>query len=153
MPADDQRWPVLPAGCAAVERCCWCSCVASTHQQQQLLPVVKANILNHSRCKFSCRWQPGSLRYWLVVLSTLPLMLLTRDDSKLSHLIFCFFLNCCAGGYLVPCGTLRYWLVVLSPLPLMLLVWGVIRQHVLWKADVKRCLGLKQAGDLKWNRR
>uniref|UniRef100_A0A383WPS0 Membrane transporter protein n=1 Tax=Tetradesmus obliquus TaxID=3088 RepID=A0A383WPS0_TETOB len=57
------------------------------------------------------------------------------------------------GGYLVPCGTLRYWLVVLSPLPLMLLVWGVIRQHVLWKADVKRCLGIKQAGDLKWNRR
>ncbi|WIA22636.1 hypothetical protein OEZ86_009614 [Tetradesmus obliquus] len=57
------------------------------------------------------------------------------------------------GGYLVHCGTLRYWLVVLSPLPLMLLVWGVIRQHVLWKADVKRCLGLKQAGDLKWNRR
>jgi hypothetical protein len=77
----------------------------------------------------------------------------TTAPTTASRSATCICFATFTGGYLVPCGTTRYWLVVLSPLPLMLIVWSVIRQHVLWKADVKRCLGLKQAGDLKWNSR
>jgi hypothetical protein len=35
----------------------------------------------------------------------------------------------------------------------MLIIWWVTRHHVLWKAEWKKCLGVVDSGDLKWNRR
>lgn len=58
-----------------------------------------------------------------------------------------------SGGFLLTCGSWQWWLLMLSPLPFMFIVWGVARQHVLWKGAWKSFLGMKEAGDLKWDPR